>query len=78
MSEYNNIIISIKNGDKLSFKELFDDYYPMLCVFAEKYHSNPAICKDVSQEAFMKYWGKQGKFFRDYTGQVIFIYYSKE
>lgn len=58
----NNLIISIKDGDKQSFKELFDDYYPMLCVFAEKYHNNPAVCKDVSQEAFLKYWENRKSF----------------
>lgn len=58
----NNLILSIKNGDKQSFKELFNDYYPMLCVFAEKYHKNPAVCKDVSQEAFLKYWENRENF----------------
>ena len=32
-----NIIADIKRGNKQAFKKLFDDYYPILCVFSFHY-----------------------------------------
>ena len=32
----NGLIEDIKQGDRAAFRELFEDYYPILCVFAMK------------------------------------------
>ena len=34
----NGLIEDIKQGDRAAFRELFEDYYPILCVFAMPLH----------------------------------------
>jgi RNA polymerase sigma-70 factor (ECF subfamily) len=68
-----NIIEDIKKGDKDSFKEFFDDYYPILCVFAEKYLKTPDKSKDAAQEALVKFWEKKDEF-NDLKGVKNFLY----
>lgn len=57
-----NIIADIKRGDKNAFKKLFDDYYPILCVFAAQYIEDKEVCKDIVQEAFLSCWEKKEDF----------------
>lgn len=57
-----NIISDIKSGNLSAFKEFFDDYYVMLCVFAAKYLKDDEQCKDVAQEALADYWEKREQF----------------
>lgn len=56
------IIDAIKKGDKAAFKELFEDYYPILCVFALKYIKDEEQCKDIAQEVLLTYWQKRKDF----------------
>ena len=56
------IVSSIRTGDKNSFRELFNDYFPVLCVFAGKYLKDEELCKDVSQETLLTYWEKRESF----------------
>lgn len=42
-----NIIADIKRGNKQAFKKLFDDYYPILCVFSFHYVEDKEVCKDI-------------------------------
>ena len=49
-------------GSIPAYKELFADYYPILCCFAEKFLSNEDTCKDVAQEALLKYWESRDNF----------------
>ena len=48
-----DIVAEIRSGDKSSFKELFEDYYPILCVFASKYVKDDELCKDIAQETLL-------------------------
>jgi len=57
-----NIIADIKRGNKNAFKKLFDDYYPILCVFAAHYVEDKEICKDIVQEALLAYWERKEDF----------------
>ena len=57
-----DIVAEIRSGDKSSFKELFEDYYPILCVFASKYVKDDELCKDIAQETFLSYWEKRKSF----------------
>ena len=57
-----NIIADIKRGDKNAFKKLFDDYYPILCVFAAHYIKDKEICKDIVQDALLAYWEHREEF----------------
>lgn len=49
----------ILGNDDASFKELFNLYYPPLCVYASKFISDPASCEDIVQEAFAQLWAKR-------------------
>lgn len=62
MHKTQNIIFDIKRGDKIAFKNFFEDFYPILCAFAEKFLKTPDQSKDVSQEAFVKFWEKREEF----------------
>ena len=54
-----DIVTDIKSGDLNVFKELFDDYYVMLCVFAARYLRDDEQCKDVAQEVLSSYWERR-------------------
>lgn len=57
-----DIIADIKLGDLNAFKEFFDDYYVMLCVFAARYLRDDEQCKDVAQEVLSGYWERRKNF----------------
>lgn len=62
MSIKQDIVSNIKQGDLHAFKEFFDDYYIMLCVFADRYLKDDEQCKDVAQEALAGYWERREDF----------------
>ena len=68
-----NIIDDIKKGNKESFKEFFNDFYPILCAFAEKFLKTPDQSKDTAQEALIKFWEKRDEF-NDLQGVKSFLY----
>lgn len=49
------------NDDKDAFKELFYDFYPSLCVFAQRYISSPETCEDIVQDIFFNVWKNRKK-----------------
>lgn len=55
-------IEKIQQGDEHVFKELFDEFYQSLCVFATTYLKDDAMAADVVQEGFMKYWDRRADF----------------
>lgn len=57
-----SIIGDIKLGNKAAFRELFEDYYPILCVFARKYLKDDEQAKDVAQEVLLVYWQNRENF----------------
>tara|TARA_B110000027_G_scaffold134267_1_gene166242 strand:+ start:6488 stop:7033 length:546 start_codon:yes stop_codon:yes gene_type:complete len=68
-----NIIIDIKHGNKKAFKEFFDDFYPILCSFANKYLKKTDQSKDAAQDALIKFWEKREEF-DDLLGAKRFLY----
>lgn len=46
----------------MAFRELFEDYYPILCVFAMKYIRDEEQCKDIAQETLLTYWQNRQDF----------------
>lgn len=49
------------NDDHEAFKELFFDFYPSLCVFAQRYISSAEVCEDIVQETFYNLWKNRKK-----------------
>ena len=39
-----------------AFKELFFEFYPALCIFAQRYVNDPETSEDIVQETFLKIW----------------------
>lgn len=39
-----------------AFKELFFEFYPALCIFAQRYVNDPKTSEDIVQETFLKVW----------------------
>lgn len=57
-----NIITEIKRGNKQAFKELFDEYFSILCVFSTHYINEKEVCKDIAQESLLAYWERKEDF----------------
>jgi RNA polymerase sigma-70 factor (ECF subfamily) len=70
---HQDIIDGIKSGNKESFKIFFNDFYPVLCLFAEKFLNDPQQSKDVAQEAFIRFWEKKENF-NDLKSARNFLY----
>ncbi len=58
----NDLIEDIKGGNKAAFRELFEDYYPVLCVFAMRFLHDEEQSKDIAQETLLTYWQKRADF----------------
>ncbi|TRZ42243.1 RNA polymerase sigma factor [Robertkochia solimangrovi] len=57
-----DIIQEIREGKQESFKEFFDDFYPVLCSYAKKYVIATDKSEDMAQEALIKYWERRENF----------------
>lgn len=47
--------------DQEAFRELFFDFYPSLCVYAQRYVSSPDACEDIVQDTFFHLWKNRKK-----------------
>ncbi|MBQ0025201.1 MAG: RNA polymerase sigma-70 factor [Bacteroidales bacterium] len=54
-----NIIIGIKKGEQIAFKQLFLEYYSTICHFLFRILNDFSLAEDVAQEIFMKIWIKR-------------------
>jgi len=54
-----NTFEKIKNGDEKAFDYIFDTYYTVLCIFANKYVEDIGVAEDIVQELFIKIWIKR-------------------
>jgi RNA polymerase sigma-70 factor (ECF subfamily) len=53
------IILDFKSWKKDSFKAFFENFYPSLCLFANKYINDREASSDVVQEAFLYLWNRK-------------------
>lgn len=60
---------------KESYKALFDDLYPSLCLFANRYLKDLDTSKDVVQEVFIKTWERK-VYYSNYNAIKSFLYKS--
>jgi RNA polymerase sigma factor, sigma-70 family len=70
MSVVNDRILQI---DEQEFKNLFDEFYQALCVFASTYLKDDALAADIVQEGFVKFWNKR-EGFDNYFKVKSFLY----
>lgn len=47
--------------DEEALKILFFDFYPSLCVFAERYVFGREVARDIVQDSFFKIWENRKK-----------------
>lgn len=50
---------SLLKIDEQVFKNLFDEFYQALCVFASTYLKDDTLSADIVQEGFVKFWNKR-------------------
>jgi len=61
-AELDNLFRKVSfRDDQEAFKELFFDFYPSLCVFAQRYISSPETCEDIVQDTFFHIWKNRKK-----------------
>lgn len=53
--------LSFVNGDDNSFKNLYDQYFEILCDFGCRLHADKEMVKDFIQDAFINLWRKRGE-----------------
>ncbi len=56
-----------------AFKFFFEDFYPSVCVFANKYVKDMDLAEDITHEAFIEFWKIKEKFV-DLRSRKGFIY----
>lgn len=71
MQDFTKAIIE---GDQEVFKSLFEDYYPILCLFASRIVKDDEVSKDIAHEALLLYWEKRMNF--DNTFKVKSFLYT--
>jgi len=49
-------------GDKKTFKKFFENFYPSVCIFAQRYVKDLALAQDIAQESFIIFWEQKERF----------------
>ena len=53
------LVIELKDGSQLAFKQLFDRYTPRIYRFAKSYLKSDADAEELVQDVFLKLWEKR-------------------
>lgn len=65
MKDMSVSIQKIKVGDEGTFRNLFDEFYQTLCLFALRFLKNDALAADVVQDVFVRFWEHHADFDND-------------
>ncbi len=57
-----NTITEFQNGDKESYRLLFNLLYPSMCLYAKKFLGDYDDAEDITQEVFIELWHQRAKF----------------
>jgi RNA polymerase sigma-70 factor (family 1) len=57
-----NTILKFRNGDKHSYRSLFNRWYPVMCLFAKKIIKDYDDSEDIVQEVFIELWNQRSRF----------------
>ncbi|MFL1013209.1 RNA polymerase sigma factor [Flavisericum labens] len=61
IGDHENLLESLKNGDKNAFKSIFNIYYKRLCVFALHYVDDQFAAEEIVEITLLKLWQKRSK-----------------
>lgn len=61
----------------VDFNQIFNEYFPSLCVFAFKFVGDEEVAKDIVQDVFTKIWGAQKTFESEKSMRVYFYLATK-
>lgn len=74
MEGYNDdisLLKSIKNGDRLAFRHLFETYFSPLCRFMHVYIPEQAVVEEVAQDLFLYVWENRETWKSDCLSSLI-------
>jgi RNA polymerase sigma-70 factor (family 1) len=57
-----NTILKFRNGDKQSYRSIFNRLYPVMCLFANKIIKDYDDSEDIVQEVFIELWNQRTRF----------------
>lgn len=70
-----DIIKQLKQGDRKTFRYVFDQYFNALSAFGFKYTSDASVAEDIVQETFISFWQNRDNF-EHYNAIRAFLYTS--
>ena len=56
-----DVLARLKSNDRLALKELFQLYYGMVCKTIRRFIHDDALCEDLAQEVFLRFWEKRNQ-----------------
>lgn len=68
------LLEKLKNGSEVAFKELFDTYYTVLCIYSVQITESKTQSEDIVQGLFVKMWDK--KLFLGIKNLKVYLFYS--
>lgn len=68
------LLENLKSGSEAAFKELFDTYYVVLCVYSVQITESETQSEDLVQELFLKLWDK--KLYLNIKNLKLYLFYS--
>lgn len=55
----NKLLVLIKSGNSLAFKQLFSTYYGPLCLYLTNFTNDKDLSEDIVQLVFIDFWNKR-------------------
>lgn len=68
-------VIEFQQGNKDSYRSIFNQLYPTMCLFARKFIRDTNDAEDISQEVYIELWNQRAKF-ESFEQIKAFLYLS--
>ncbi len=70
-----NTILEFQHGDMQSYRLIFNELYPVMCLFSKKFLTDSDDAEDIVQEVFIELWNQHAKF-ESFEQIKAFLYLS--
>lgn len=70
-----NAILEFQHGDMQSYRLIFNELYPVMCLFSKKFLTDSDDAEDIVQEVFIELWNQHAKF-ESFEQIKAFLYLS--